>query len=231
MTSESRTIGGGPSMTSLPSLPYASAPALQDLLISLAYTTSRRQDAIVNALRALDKFFDRNVHWRYGFYGLLIKQPAAELAELTSALEELRAATAQAYEHEKLHQITSLKNMKLAVSKKTTPDDNNSGDDDDAEALEKCPSYLREVFKTFLTVFSSDLETILELAMKIEQKPVRLWLPGNQNQADYPDHRPVPVALMTQFARAMGGQTVAPLEEDNPDVIDGVRSHSTLIFL
>jgi len=55
--------------------------------------------------------------------------------------------------------------MKLAISKKPTPHDNNNGDDD-AEALEKCPSYLRDVFKTFLTVFSSDLETIPELAMK-----------------------------------------------------------------
>jgi len=82
-------------VTSLPSLPYASAPALQDLFISLAYTTSRQQDAIVNALKALDKFFNRNVHGRYGFYGFLAKQRAAELTELTYALEELKAATAR----------------------------------------------------------------------------------------------------------------------------------------
>jgi hypothetical protein len=227
MTSESRTIGGGPSMTSLPSLPYASAPALQDLLISLSYTTSRRQEAIVNALNALTKFFDHSVHWRYGFYGLLVKQPGCEIGEMVSALEELQAAASEAYEQEKLHRTLSLKAMKKTSNNpSSSTEEAGSGDEDNSETSEKSPSYLREVFKTFLNVFSSDLEKVLELAIAIEKRPVKLWWPGAQNQADYPDHRPVPVALTTQLARAMGGHTEAPLEEDNPDVVDGVRSPS-----
>ncbi|KIO26368.1 hypothetical protein M407DRAFT_24334 [Tulasnella calospora MUT 4182] len=189
------------SQTSVESLPYASAPALKDLLASVAASSDRQVRSLQRGMEAFTNFLDRETGMSHAFSGIF-KQPPVVTEELEAALADLKQAIAEAAEPR---------------GEKSSADKPNSSR----------ASYLHEVWQLFLCTFSSELETALEFVLEIEKRPVKLWFPGRQNgpaEDDVTKAHAVPRAMRRRIEMTLGGDAVLPFEEDIPERIEGVST-------
>lgn len=181
----------------LPNLPYSTLPELRQLLATLADNTEPQQQAMINAVDALAHFIDRETGLNHMFIGLF-KQPPVMVEELETALQGLR-------------------NTSVSVEK---------AEDEATAANRQSPSFLGDLWDSFLFVLSPEIESALELAISIEKRPVKWWWPGKQNEAEIAVASPLPTFLSRarKLHLVLGGTGGLPLEEDNPDRIDGIAS-------
>ncbi|KAG8908239.1 Eukaryotic translation initiation factor 5A [Tulasnella sp. 403] len=189
----------------LPSLPYASSSQLRELLSSLAVKTEPQQSAVIQGMEALAHFLDRETSSLHCTRGLFF-QPPVQVEELEAALEAVRQALSEEVDEKR----------------------GKSGDDTTLDGKgspsPSSPSYLYEVYSVFLLTFLGVLETFLELAITVEKRPVRIWWPGKQNGADHEHATFMSPTWRKRFRMAVGGRGTLPLEEDNPDRIDGINT-------
>lgn len=94
------------------------------------------------------------------------------------------------------------------------------------DSLSGHPSYLKELWITFITLFTRELEVTLEMAITVEKRRVRVWWPGRQNAAEFADTSVAPGKFLESMNAVLGLRTYAglPLEEDDPDYIPGLPS-------
>ncbi|KAG8981531.1 hypothetical protein FRB90_007179, partial [Tulasnella sp. 427] len=79
---------------SIESLPYASPPALHDLLASVAASSDRQVKALQQGMRAFTNFLDRETSMGHTFFGIFM-QPTVVTEELEAALAELKQASSE----------------------------------------------------------------------------------------------------------------------------------------
>jgi hypothetical protein len=117
------------------------------------------------------------------------------------------------------HDTSGLQSALMALNQ-LQKDDNVS-----AEKGGTRPSYLHELYKGFLYVFTVELASLVKFALEIEQRPIHFWLPGKLNETTADT---LLSAEETQrgggdIVDALGGTEGVPDAEDDPESIRGMN--------
>jgi hypothetical protein len=199
---------------------------LQELLLSLARTSSVRYSAITSALHTICSFYEHQTDWfATGFPALLISssQGVAKkeriLTELRDALAQLERVISDDYQASlapaaRLPTTESEGGNAAFAHGTTTPSlvqklDSDSSDDD--ESLQ----FLHAIYLESLKCLGDHVLDLLRFAIKVEHQSIRLWFPGKQNSGTIP----------TKSAVSLGS-VPAKEEGDGTSVRQDINVHS-----
>lgn len=220
----------------------ASAEHLPELLTSLASVSSSRHTAIIKAFTPLCAFYDRQADWTTtGFVGLIKTSAKARattsagyVTELKAALAELESVlsypiTSPVLEREEEEDDEIEKKAedgvkdRLELSTTNEPTATISASPSQAlTAIAGAGTDPKEPFSYLHVVYLRSLETtilllinLLRAAIKVEEQPVRVWLPGKQNQES---------VAQLEKAAAAGPGSAGIDEKDGSGNIEGPSS-------